>query len=52
VTRPEDMREANIALARRFGIMHPALRREFGFTVLADRAIPAWEKFGQRIFPA
>lgn len=52
VERPGDSGELSFQLIERFARTNPDLMRRFGgFGVLADRAIPATERYGLRIFP-
>jgi hypothetical protein len=50
VSSQDEMQQASIRFLRSLGVSHPQLIRELGLTVLTDRAVPAWEKNGLRIF--
>ena len=48
---PEEMGNAPLLFRRRLAASHPDLLRDFGLTLLADRALAAWAKHGVRVFP-
>ena len=50
ISVPEDARPETRAVCDRFIRQHPNLARQLGVGVLADRAIPAWEKNGQKVY--
>lgn len=50
ISVPEDARSETRAVCDRFIRQHPGLARQLGVGVLADRAGPAWEKNGQKIY--
>lgn len=45
-----DGREEKLRLFERFADAHPDLARRFGFGVLADRGVPAFERNGVTIY--
>jgi hypothetical protein len=51
VAGPEDLRGASVVLAGELAKTHPNLARDVGLIVLADRAVLAWTKLGQRVYP-
>lgn len=50
VRERDDAQPEQRALFHRFIRQHPDLARQLGVGVLADRAGPAWEKNGQKIY--
>jgi hypothetical protein len=46
----DDSRAELFAIAMSFGESHPELMRELGCSMLADRAVPAYEQFGLRVY--
>jgi hypothetical protein len=50
VDQPCDSRDASHALAKRLAQSQPELMQQLGCGVLADRAVPAWDKNGLRVF--
>jgi hypothetical protein len=50
VDRPDDARADSLAVLTRLRERDVELAKDVGLTVLADRAVPAWEAKGQRIF--
>ena len=50
VDGPDDSRSLSLELATRLTDRHPVLIRELGICVLADRAVPAWEKNAVLVF--
>lgn len=52
VSSRDEMREAPIRFFRSLRASHPQLIRQLGLAVLTNRAVPAWEKDGLRIFPS
>ncbi len=50
VREREDARPETRALFHRFIREHPDLARQFGVGVLADRAVPAWQKNAQIVY--
>ncbi|HET7137456.1 MAG TPA: hypothetical protein VFI04_03805 [Gaiellaceae bacterium] len=52
IDRPGDSGGLSLQLIERFARANPELMRRLGgFGVLADRAVPATERYGLRIFP-
>ena len=52
VDSPGDSREQSRELAIRLHELHPELMHDLHCGVLADRAVPAWERYALRVFPA
>jgi hypothetical protein len=50
VAEPEDSRGVSPLLASALVERDPELVREVGVAVLADRAVPAWQRLGQTIY--
>jgi hypothetical protein len=50
VDAPGDSRDVSPKLAKQFHERHPELMGEVGLRVLADRAVPAWDKNALRLF--
>lgn len=50
VSASEDTRAASVQLVQRLSQTYPELMRRFGYGVLADRAVPAWERYGVKVF--
>ena len=50
VRERDDAQPERQAVCHRFIRQHPDLARQLGVGVLADRAIPAWEKNGQKVY--
>lgn len=50
ISVPEDARSETRAVCDRFIRQHPRLARQLGVGVLADRAVPAWEKNAQKVY--
>jgi hypothetical protein len=46
----DDGHTQQIQLFERFALAHPDLARRFGFGVLADRAVPAFERYGLTVY--
>jgi hypothetical protein len=47
---PDDTRTPSLELVQRFSRTNSKLMRHLGSGVLADRAVPAWERYGVRVF--
>ena len=50
VSEPEDARAQSRQLAHRLSHDYPELMRRLGYSVLADRAVPAWEHYAVKVF--
>jgi hypothetical protein len=50
VDTPEDTRTLSQQLVQPLSRGHPELMRRLGYGVLADRAVPAWERYGVKVF--
>jgi hypothetical protein len=50
VDLPGDSRDASLALAHRLAHSQPELMRQLGWGVLADRAVPTWDKNALHVF--
>lgn len=52
IREPGDAQPEKDAIRHRLIRQHPDLARELGIGVLADRAVPAWQKNAQKIYSA
>jgi hypothetical protein len=43
-------RAPSLQLVQRLSRGHPDLMRRLGYGVSADRAVPAWERYGVKVF--
>ncbi|HET8741427.1 MAG TPA: hypothetical protein VFM41_02300 [Gaiella sp.] len=50
IAGPDDARSETRAVCDRFIREHADLARELGVGVLADRAVPAWDKYAQKVW--
>ena len=50
IREPDDAQSEQRAVCDRFIRQHPELARELGVGVLADRAVPAWDKNAQKVY--
>lgn len=50
INGPGDSGSRTFELTRRFSHDHPDLMHSLGFRVLADRAVPAFEHYGMRVY--
>jgi hypothetical protein len=50
IRQPDDAQSEKRALCNRFIREHPDLARQLGVGVLADRAVPTWDKHAQKVY--